>query len=95
MRASACRLVQEEDTVRLYYSTENTREFKEVEEQFLEVAVELAPAVEQLITAYSAWTKVEELPADQLEDRMKVVGDLWEKGVVMTSQPLESHYEDP
>ena len=38
MRASACRLVQKEDTVRLYYSTENTREYKEVEEQFLEVS---------------------------------------------------------
>jgi hypothetical protein len=38
VRASACRLVQEEDTVRLYYSTENTREYKEVEEQFLEVS---------------------------------------------------------
>ena len=81
VRASACRLVQEEDTVRLYYSTENTREFKEVEEQFLEVGVELAPAVEQLITAYPAWTKVEDLPADQLEERMKVVGDLWVKAL--------------
>ena len=29
--------MQEEDTVQLYYSTENTREFKEVEEQSLEV----------------------------------------------------------
>ena len=37
IRATACRLVQEEDTVQLYYSTENTREFKEVEEQSLEV----------------------------------------------------------
>merc|ERR1719352_947052 len=32
IRATACRLVQEEETVQLYYSTENTREFKEVEE---------------------------------------------------------------
>ena len=31
--------MQEEDTVQLYYSTENTREFKEVEEQSLEVCV--------------------------------------------------------
>jgi hypothetical protein len=38
---------------------------------------------------------VEDLPADQLEERMKVVGDLWEKGVLMTSQALEAHYEDP
>ena len=29
--------MQEEDTLQLYYSIENTREFKEVEEQSLEV----------------------------------------------------------
>merc|ERR1719510_1816254 len=44
IRATACRLVQEGDTVQLYYSTENSREFKEVE-----VGIELAPAVEHLI----------------------------------------------
>ena len=58
IRATSCRLVQEEETVRLYYSTENTREFKEVEEQCLEVGEELAPAVEHLVTTYPAWTKV-------------------------------------
>jgi hypothetical protein len=77
MQASSCRLVQEEDTVRLYYSTENTRKYKEVEEQFLEVGVELAPAVEQLVTAYPAGTEVEDLPA-LLEERMKAV---WTQGV--------------
>merc|ERR1712210_73419 len=95
IRATACRLVQEEDTVQLYYSTENTREFKEVEEQSLEVGIELAPAVEHLIGSYPKWTKVEELPVDELEDRMKVVGDLWERGILMTSEPLEAHYDDP
>ena len=64
--------MQEDDTVQLYYSTENTREFKEVEEQNLEVGIELAPAVEHLIGSYPKWTKVEELPVDELEDRMKV-----------------------
>ena len=91
--------------MRLYYSTENTREFKEVDEQFLEVGPvilspvtvplfspsctsststsstctciqvgeELAPAVEHLITSYPAWTRVESLPLDSLEERMRVV----------------------
>jgi len=97
VRASAARLVQEEDTVKVYYSTENTRLFREVdvEEQFLEVGEELAPAVEHLITTYPAWVKVEDLPVEELEDRMKVAGDLWEKGILLTSEPLESHYDDP
>jgi len=95
IRATACRLVQEEETIRLYYSTENTREFKQVDEQWMEVGEELAPAVEHLVTTYPAWTKVEQLPGEQLEERMKVVGDLWEKGILMTSEPLEAHYDDP
>jgi lysine-specific demethylase/histidyl-hydroxylase NO66 len=97
VRATACRLVQEEDTVKVFYSTENTKLFREVdvEDQFLEVGEDLAPAVEHLITSYPAWVKVEELPVDELEDRMKVAGDLWEKGIIITSDPLESHYDDP
>ena len=76
------------------------------------MGIELAPAVEHLIGSYPTWTKVEELPVDELEDRMKVVppvtswidsnlcssqvvGDLWERGILMTSEPLEAHYDDP
>ena len=89
------RLVQEEDTVMLYYSTDNTREYHEVDSQSLEIGPELAPALEHLITNYPEWSKVEELPLDDLEERMKVAGDLWEKGIVITSEPLEPKYDDP
>ena len=43
----------------MYYSTENTREYHEAEEQWLEVDSDLAPAIDHLITSYPAWTKVE------------------------------------
>ena len=79
----------------MYFSTENTREYQEVGEQSLEVGSDLAPAVEHLVTTYPAWVKVEDLPLEELEDRMKVAGDLWERGVLMTSDPLEAHYDDP
>ena len=64
----------------------------------------------ELIASYPKWSKVEELPVDELEDRMKVivtlvqfansyflqvVGDLWERGILMTNEPLEAHYDDP
>jgi len=95
VRSTALRLVSEDASVHVYYSTENTREYHEAEEQSLEVGSDFAPAVEHLITNYPKWVKVEDLPLDELEDRMKVVGDLWERGVLMTSQPLEAHYDDP
>ena len=42
----------------MYYSTENTREYHEVEEQWLEIPADLAPAVDHLIVNYPKWTKV-------------------------------------
>jgi len=95
IRSTAVRLVSEDDSVQVYFSTENTREYHEVEEQSLEVGSDMAPAVEHLITSYPAWVKVEDLPLEELEDRMKVAGDLWERGILMTSEPLEPHYDDP
>jgi len=95
IRSTAVRLVPEEDTVMLYYSTENTREYHEVDAQCLEIGADLAPAVEHLITSYPEFVKVEDLPLDDLQDRMKVVGDLWERGILMTSDPLEAKYDDP
>ena len=55
----------------------------------------MAPAVEELITGYPAWVRVEKLPGEDLETKMRLVGDLWEKGMLMTSQPLDPHYDDP
>merc|ERR1712029_1003553 len=95
IRSTAVRLVQEDETVMMYYSTDNTREYHEVDAQSLEIGAEMAPALEHLITKYPEWTKVEQLPLDELEDRMKVVGDLWERGIVITSEPLEPKYDDP
>jgi len=95
IRSTAVRLVSEEESVQVFFSTENTREYQEVGEQSLEVGSDLAPAVEHLITSYPAWVKVEDLPLDELEDRMKVAGDLWERGILMTNEPLEAHYDDP
>ena len=64
-------------------------------EQSFEVGSDLAPMVEHLITFYPAWVKVEDLPLEELEDRMKVAGDLWERGILMTNEPLEAHNDDP
>ena len=87
--------MQEDDTVMLYHSCDNTREFHEVDSQRLEIGAELAPAIEHLITSYPAWSQVDSLPLDDQEDRMKVVGDLWERGIVITQDPLEPKYDDP
>ena len=50
--------------VQVYYSTENTREYHEVEEQWLEISEDLAPAVDHLIVSYPQWTKVQSICYD-------------------------------
>ncbi len=94
LRANCIRLVTEGDAVRIYHGVDNTREYREVEEQFLEIEPDLAPAVEAMVRGYPEFVRVEELPLEQLDVKMRVVQDLWERGLLMTREPLEAHYDD-
>ena len=79
---------------KINFSVENTREYQEVEPQSMEVDSETAPAIEALIQKYPEYMKVEDLPIEQLDTKMKVVQDLWEKKLLLTKEPLEAHYDD-
>lgn len=106
LRANCLRLVTEEgepgddeehsgERIRIYYNVDNTRQFRELEDpQFLEIESDLAPAVEALQSHYPKFMKAEDLPLEGLDDRMRVVQDLWERKLIMTRKPLESHYDD-
>ncbi len=86
LRGNCLRLVSEEaGLVKIYHSVENTREYREVEEQFLEVEPEMAPLVEALVQAYPRFSRVEELPGGGgLDDKMRVAASLWERGLLLT-----------
>ena len=58
LRANCCRLVTEDDEIRLYYSVENTREYQEIEPQYLEVDADTAPIIETLLNSYPTYLKV-------------------------------------
>jgi len=95
IRAHCIRLVTEDDSsVRVYYNVDNTREFREVEEQYLEIEADVAPALEALVTAYPNYVTVESLPVADLMVRQQVVQDLWEKKLLLTRQVLEAAYDD-
>lgn len=55
----------------VYHCLENTREYHQVEPQFVEVAPEHAPAVEALIHAYPEYMTIESLPLQ--DDAEKVI----------------------
>jgi len=96
IRAHCLRLVEDstDQTIKIYFNVENSREYEEVEPMFLEVEADLVPAFKALINAYPAYIKVENLPIEELDMKMKVVQDLWEKKLLLTKNPLEAHYDD-
>lgn len=61
-----------EDTYRIYYSTENSKEYHEYEPQFLEVDEEFVPGIKQLVASYPDFIFVKELSIE--DDDAKVRG---------------------
>ena len=83
-----------DNTIKIYFNVENSREYEEVEPMFLEVEQDLVPGFKALINTYPDYMKVENLPIEELDLKMKVVQDLWEKKLLLTKNPLEAHYDD-
>ncbi|XP_032667782.1 ribosomal oxygenase 1 [Odontomachus brunneus] len=87
-RSHCIRLIKEDDgTYRIYYSTENSKEYHEYELQFLEVDENLVPAVREIIKCYPSFIRVGDLPIDYDDYKIQIVKDLWEKGLLITDIP--------
>ncbi|KAJ8309443.1 hypothetical protein KUTeg_014317 [Tegillarca granosa] len=69
--------------IRIYHSLDNVRLFHATEPQYLEIAAELAPAVEYLLHSYPEFVS------------LGVVTSLYEKGILITGEPLEPLDSDP
>lgn len=82
------RVVNEDDTIRIYYSVNNSREYHAEEPQYLEIDADLAPAVEALISHYPEYLAVEEFPIEDTAAKVQIASDLWEHGLLMTEEPL-------
>jgi len=68
-----------------------------MEKQYLEIDKDLISVVTSLIDNYPNFAKIEDLEDCQgveLDDRMRIMQDLWEKKLIMTREPLEAHYDD-
>ncbi|XP_063993365.1 ribosomal oxygenase 1 [Diachasmimorpha longicaudata] len=88
-RGHAVRLVhEEEEGWRIYYSADNTKEYHEVEVQFLEVGEELIKGIKQIIAAYPEFIRVDDLEIEGEDNKVQVARDLWEKGLLLTNVPL-------
>ncbi|KAG7198078.1 hypothetical protein KM043_018246 [Ampulex compressa] len=87
-RSHCLRLLEEEGTFRVYYSTENSKEYHEYEPQFLEVGEEFVAAIREIILRYPDFVRVEDLPIEREDHKIQITKDLWEKCLVVTENPL-------
>lgn len=100
VRANACRLVEqlnEENALELclYYSVDNSLEYRGKEPQFLILPPVARPALLRLFTVYPAFTSVADLlqgrvSEEHREECVQVIRDLWERGVLISEEPLPS-----
>ncbi|KAF7395281.1 hypothetical protein HZH68_009331 [Vespula germanica] len=88
LRSHCIRLVEESDTYKIYYSCENSKEYHEYEPQFLEVDEKFVPAIKEIICRFPQFVEVEELPITEQDDKILIVRDLWERGILITKDPL-------
>lgn len=84
LRLNVLRLVKEDEKIVIYYSSENSKEYHEFEQNFLEIEEVDAPLVEYLIRTYPEFTVVGELPNDDIEKSVNICSDLWERGLLLT-----------
>ncbi|KAL7639740.1 UNVERIFIED_CONTAM: hypothetical protein RMT77_009150 [Armadillidium vulgare] len=89
LRRGCVRLLVENDSVRLFHSLENSREYHEEEPKFIEISPEIAPGIEKLLHSYPKYITIEDLPLDSLEDKMILATGLWEKGIIISEHELD------
>lgn len=87
IRYACCRLVvEDEETVRLYHTLENSKIYQEKSPQYVEIPNDLSIGVEFLINNYPNLCKVRDIPLDDSEDRLEIANLLFDKGLLVVNQ---------
>lgn len=90
IRAHCCRLIEEEGEFRLYHSVENPLEYHAEDPQYLVIPPETVHVIQFLITNYPQYVTVQCIPHSDEEEKLRLISDLWDRGLLLTSRPLES-----
>jgi len=89
IRKGCIRMISEGEGVTIYHNLENTRLIGDAELQSIEVECEYAPSVEALLMAYPNFIKVDDLPLENVQDKVDLASTMYEKGLLITNGPLE------
>lgn len=88
VRANILRVVQENQKFILYFHTENSKEYHEFDQVSLEIEESDVCLFETLISKYPKYISVENLPIEEMERKINVIRDLFEKGLLSTDTPI-------
>ncbi|XP_053126443.1 ribosomal oxygenase 1 [Hemicordylus capensis] len=90
LRYGIVRLCNEGDGMLLYYTTENSRVYHKEEPKYCEIESEYTDGIEFLLSSYPRYVRVETLPCATLDEKIALATFLFEKGLLITKNPLWS-----
>ncbi|KAF5302388.1 hypothetical protein FQA39_LY10427 [Lamprigera yunnana] len=79
---------EEKENLRIYYNTDNGKYYHAEEPQFLVIDKSFGDTIKHLIHNYPSFIKIKDLPLKNDTDKIQIVSDLWEKGLLVTKNPL-------
>lgn len=88
LKANILRLVDEDSSLRVYFHSDNSKEYHEFAPTFMEIDVDDTPVISMLTNEYPSFVSVKDLPIDDDERKLAIVTDLWEKGLLMTDKKV-------
>lgn len=86
LKKNILRLVNEENALRVYFHTENSKEYHEYEPTFFDIEEDDTTVIQQLVESYPDFIAVRDLQIDDDERKVLVINDLWEKCLLMTDK---------
>lgn len=89
LKANILRLVEEEQSYRVYFHTENSKEYHQYEPTFMEIEMDDSPVIFMLENEYPKFVAVKDLPVDDDDRKLAIATDLWEKGLLMTDKNID------
>ncbi|XP_042301101.1 ribosomal oxygenase 1 [Sceloporus undulatus] len=93
LRYGIVRLCSEGGSMMLYYTTENSRVYHKEEPKYCEIEPEYAESIEFLLSSYPEYVSVEALPCTTLDDKIALTTVLFEKGLLVTKDPLPATHD--
>ncbi|XKL62275.1 hypothetical protein PGB90_002108 [Kerria lacca] len=73
---------------RLYYTTDNSLEYHGEETSFLVIPKHFVESIQYLFQNYPNFITISQLPCENTEEKINLIADLWERGIIRTQTPI-------